>query len=426
MKALICDSHGARQYIETQLTSLSRTSESKTSTALCGRSEKEALELSTLVRLLRIYMQQSLTIKGIDLETHEQVAIKLERMGNNTPTLEHEAHIYDALAHGAGISRVHCLEDLFNFCDRKFSIKTILLLFHQLISRIEYVHKKCFIHRDIKPENLLMGSGKLGNLVHIIDFNNAKMYRDPETYVHRAYHENCIPGGTSRYASINNHLGREQSRRDDLESLGYVIIYFALGSLPWQGLKAATEDKRNELIKEKKLSISIKDLCADLPEEFSTYLKYVRSLRFEDTPDYSHLRKLLRDLFVRSGFEYDNVFDWTVERFFMTHGNSNQLAAGIDLAGSQNGDGEQIPLAPNSSRPKRARRVLRPMIEEVLRPSNRALSPTDRKPVLVNGKKPQRVLKSGRQNANLLKRSKKQSYQQATRRTSRSARVTSP
>src|SRR6266536_5111183 len=99
------------------------------------------------------------------------------------------------------------LEDLFNFYDRKFSIKTVLLLADQLIPRIKYIHNKYLIHGDIKPANLLMGSGKLGNLVHIIDFDLAKKYRDPETHVHAAYYENRKFGGTSRYASINNHLG---------------------------------------------------------------------------------------------------------------------------------------------------------------------------------------------------------------------------
>lgn len=109
----------------------------------------------------------------------------------------------------------------------------------------------------------------------------------------------------------------EQSRRDDLESLGYMLIYFARGSLPWQGLKAATEAERNELIKEKKINTPIADLCGDLPKEFAIYLKHVCDLGFDDRPDYSYLRKLLRDLFVREGFQYDNVFDWTIKKFFM-------------------------------------------------------------------------------------------------------------
>src|SRR5258705_12317128 len=99
------------------------------------------------------------------------------------------------------------LEDLFNFCDRKFSLKTVLLLADQLISRVGYVHAKSFVHLDIKPENFLMGTGKLGNVVHIIDFGLAEEYRDPETHIHKAYYENRKLGGTTRYASINNHLG---------------------------------------------------------------------------------------------------------------------------------------------------------------------------------------------------------------------------
>jgi serine/threonine protein kinase len=99
------------------------------------------------------------------------------------------------------------LEDLFNFCDRKFSLKTILLLADQLISRVQYMHTKSFIHRDIKPDNFLMGTGRLGNVVHIIDFGLTKEYRDPETHIHKEYHDGHKLGGTLRYASINNHLG---------------------------------------------------------------------------------------------------------------------------------------------------------------------------------------------------------------------------
>ena len=141
------------------------------------------------------------------------------------PILEHEAGIYSAIIGSPGIPHVHwygqeceyyilvldalgpSLEDLFNFCDRKFSLKTVLLLANQLIHRVEYLHSKSFLHRDIKPDNFLMGTGKLGNLVHIIDFDHVKEYRDPETHIHMPYYDKCYFGGTSRYASINNHLG---------------------------------------------------------------------------------------------------------------------------------------------------------------------------------------------------------------------------
>ncbi|KAM7371279.1 hypothetical protein PAMP_010764 [Pampus punctatissimus] len=190
------------------------------------------------------------------------------------------------------------LEDLFNFCSRKFSLKTVLLLADQMISRIEYIHSKNFIHRDVKPDNFLMGLGKKGNLVYIIDFGLAKKYRDARTHQHIPYRENKNLTGTARYASINTHLGIEQSRRDDLESLGYVLMYFNLGSLPWQGLKAATKRQKYERI-----------------TEFATYLNFCRSLRFDDKPDYSYLRQLFRNLFHRQGFSYDYVFDWNMLKF---------------------------------------------------------------------------------------------------------------
>jgi serine/threonine protein kinase len=207
------------------------------------------------------------------------------------------------------------LEDLFNFCSRKFSLKTVLLLADQMVSRIDFIHSKNFIHRDIKPDNFLMGLGRKGNLVYIIDFGLAKKYRDARTHQHIPYRENKNLTGTARYASINTHLGIEQSRRDDMESLGYVLMYFNRGSLPWQGLKAATKRQKYERISEKKMSTPIEELCKGFPAEFTTYLSYCRSLRFDDKPDYSYLRQLFRNLFHRQGFTYDYVFDWNMLKF---------------------------------------------------------------------------------------------------------------
>lgn len=217
------------------------------------------------------------------------------------------------------------LEDLFNFCSRRFSLKTVLLLADQMISRIDYIHSRNFIHRDIKPDNFLMGLGKKGNLVYIIDFGLAKKYKDARSCMHIPYRDNKNLTGTARYASINTHLGIEQSRRDDLESLGFVLMYFNLGTLPWQGLKAANKRQKYERISEKKLNTPIEVLCKDFPPEFPTYLNYCRRLEFIQHPDYSYLRKLFRTLFHNQGFSYDYVFDWNMLKFgSQRNSNSNQ------------------------------------------------------------------------------------------------------
>lgn len=204
------------------------------------------------------------------------------------------------------------LEDLFNFCSRRFTMKTVLMLADQMISRVEYVHNKNFIHRDIKPDNFLMGNGKSCNKVYFIDFGLAKKYRDNRTHQHIPYREDKNLTGTARYASINAHLGREQSRRDDLESLGYVLMYFNRTSLPWQGLKAVTKKQKYEKISEKKVSTPVEVLCRGFPAEFAMYLNYCRNLQFTDTPDYMYLRQLFRILFRTLNYQYDYVFDWTM------------------------------------------------------------------------------------------------------------------
>jgi len=289
-----------------------------------------------------------------DLTTQEEVAVKLEHRKTKHPQLHIECRFYkirhkgltkddisvekdklrfsddEVMQGGVGIPLVKyygvehdynvmvmellgpSLEDLFNFCNRKLSLKTVLLLADQLISRIEFIHGKNFIHRDMKPDNFLMGLGKKGNLVYVIDFGLAKKFRDPRTHQHIPYREHKNLTGTARYTSINTHLGIEQSRRDDMEALGYILIYFLNGTLPWQGLRAKTKAQKYEKISEKKLSTSVEELCKGAPAEFATYHNYVRSLRFEEKPDYAYLRQSIRNLFHRQGFSYDYVFDWNL------------------------------------------------------------------------------------------------------------------
>uniref|UniRef100_A0A1I8HDS2 non-specific serine/threonine protein kinase n=2 Tax=Macrostomum lignano TaxID=282301 RepID=A0A1I8HDS2_9PLAT len=273
---------------------------------------------------------------GTDVTNGEEVAIKLECVRTKHPQLHIESKIYRMLQGGIGVPVVKwcgtegdynvmvlellgpSLEDLFNFCGRKFKLKTVLLLADQLLNRIEFIHSKNFIHRDVKPDNFLMGLGKKGNLVYMIDFGLAKKYRDSKTHQHIPYRENKNLTGTARYASVNTHLGIEQARRDDMESLGYVFMYFLRGALPWQGLKAATKRQKYERISEKKMQTPVEALCQGYPGEFATYLTFCRSLRFDDKPDYSYLRQLFRNLFHREGFTYDYVFDWNMLKFGQT------------------------------------------------------------------------------------------------------------
>ena len=262
--------------------------------------------------------------------TGEEVAIKLESVKWPTPQLLYEAKIYKMIHGGVGIPNIRwhgnegdynvmvldllgpTLEDLFNYCSRKFSLKTVLMLADQMLDRLEYVHGKSLIHRDLKPDNFLIGLGRNQSLIHIIDFGLSKKYRNPRTHEHIPYRDSRNLTGTARYVSINTHVGSEQARRDDLESVGYILLYFLRGSLPWQSLKANNKKLKYDRIRDKKLSTTLEQLCKGYPQEFKSYLEYCRSLSFTECPNYAYLKGIFSELFRVSKFQYDNNFDWTI------------------------------------------------------------------------------------------------------------------
>lgn len=256
-----------------------------------------------------------------NIQTGEQVAVKMEKVSTNHPQLLYEARLYRAFQGDAGIPQMfwygiegthnvlvmellgQSLEELLQSNKGRLPLKTVLLLADQMIKRIEYIHSRNYLHRDIKPDNFLLGLGSKINLVYVIDFGLSKRYRDSKTNMHIPYREGKSLTGTARYASLNTSLGIEQSRRDDMECLVNVFIYLLKGSLPWQGLPGNTKNEKYRNIMEKKMQTTPEVLCSGIPSEFVTFLTYTRSLRFEDRPDYNYLRRIFNELYIRSGFD---------------------------------------------------------------------------------------------------------------------------
>ncbi|EGR27420.1 hypothetical protein IMG5_196020 [Ichthyophthirius multifiliis] len=265
---------------------------------------------------------------GKNVQTYQNVAIKIEEIKSRYPQLLYEGKIMQNLQGGIGISTMYwCgqegdynflvmellgenLEELFELCDRKFSLKSVLMLAEQLISNIEYIHFKAYIHRDIKPENFLIGLNKMHKTFYTIDFGLSKRYRDFRTYEHIPFREKKPLISTARYASINSHKGYEQSRRDDMESIAYILVYFLKGKLPWQGIKCQNREEKYNKIKDMKINIPLNELCAGLPPEFAYFITECRNMKFEDKPDYSYFKKIFRERFIKEGFIYDYIYDW--------------------------------------------------------------------------------------------------------------------
>ena len=271
--------------------------------------------------------------------TNENVAIKIESRKIANPLLEREAYILFYLR-GPGLPEIKTFgqtKDFFiliqallgpslsNLIDKNFinfTIKDICLLSIQMLERLEYIHSKNFIHRDIKPQNFLMGIKDI-DTVYLIDFGLAKKFRSKKGK-HIKFNINNSITGTPRYCSINALRGAEQSRRDDLESCFYVIIYFFRGNLPWQNLKIKSRQERFNKINEIKKNVNYKILCKNLPEELYNFGIYIKHLKFEEDPDYNFMRECFYSILKKINEKNDNNFSWLSQ--FSENSKSNNIS----------------------------------------------------------------------------------------------------
>ena len=214
------------------------------------------------------------------------------------------------------------LEDIFEniLQKKKMSLRCVCNLGYQMLEILEFIHKKNIIHRDIKPDNFLMSNGD-NKYLYLLDFGLAKKYRESDNSPHFPLIVGKKLTGTARYASVNALNGVTQSRRDDLESVGYVLLYFLKGKLPWQGLMIKNKEERYNKIMEMKRDITSEELCKDCPEEFKKYIDYVRKLEYEQDPDYDMLKNIFKDLLKQNGFEFDYFYDWNVNETIIDYHN---------------------------------------------------------------------------------------------------------
>jgi len=266
--------------------------------------------------------------EGEIISNSKKVAIKLERVNCAIPQLSYESRLYQVFSSSVSVPRIYwfgnnqrynvmvidllskSLEDLLVQCGHKLSVKTVLMVAYQMITCVEFIHKKSFIHQDIKPDNFAMGLGNQSNQVFVIDFGLSKKYQDPETHEHIRYSDGKSLTGTPRYASINALKGVRQARRDDMESLGYVWAYLLRGSLPWMGISTKDTKIKYDLICESKISTPPESLFKGFPKEFAEYLHIVKKLSFAEEPKYEQYKQMMKDALLREGYTFDYMYDW--------------------------------------------------------------------------------------------------------------------
>ena len=260
-------------------------------------------------------------------------ALKFENRSKSQNLLENEGHIMSYLQskylpyiYSFGYSGEFnvlvmelmgkSLEQIFeNSYPKRFSVNCVAKLGLQMIEILEYIHNMHIIHRDIKPDNFVLGRENKKKHLFLLDFGLAKKYRSSKTLKHYPMIKRKNLTGTARYASINALNGLTQSRRDDLEAVGYVLFYFLKGKLPWQGIHVKNKEDRYHKIMEIKIETSPEELCKGFPREFGEYLRYCRGLEYKEDPEYNYFKKLFNNVLKGNS---ENNFDWDNNKTIIT------------------------------------------------------------------------------------------------------------
>ena len=282
--------------------------------------------------------------KCLNIKTNKEYSIKVESNDTTNPQLLHEYKILKILEGNEGIPKTYLfkniggesilimdllgpnLEDILQDTKtKKFTLKTCLMTLRQIIERLKIIHKEGIIHRDLKPENLLVTKNIRDGLIYLIDYGLSKKYKDIKNDMHIPFKNDRPITGTIRYISINTHKGFEQSRRDDIESACYIIIYFLNGKLHWDGIKCKTKEEKIQKIMEKKEEFKNNKEYKKLPQPFFHIIQYIYNLSFEEKPNYEYIfgiiNKGLEQFEGESNYE-KTLYDWqsiefVIEPIFM-------------------------------------------------------------------------------------------------------------